>query len=306
MKYLHLEILYACLWMLSKLPMRLLYIVSDFFFLVIYYVLGYRKKVVVQNISYVFPNKTAQEKEKITKAFYHHLTDLIVESLKGFSISKEEILKRYTYKNPEVIDNYIQQGKSIALMGSHLGNWEWIINLPLVLNIKVYGSYSKLKNDFFEKKMKQNREKFGFIGVKTSDTVKKMLQNKKNNIQSLYILLSDQSPMVEKTLYWSHFFGVQLPIHTGAESISKKFDFVVINSVVRKIKRGYYETEYEVITDEPNSFNDYEITEKYLKRTEEFIRNQPEIYLWSHNRFKHQHRFEEWTNMNIAKKKTKS
>lgn len=293
---------YPLIWLLSKLPMTVLYLFSDFFFVIIYYFIGYRKKVVLKNISYAFPEKTEIEQKQIAKKFYNHFTDLFMESVKSFSISEKEIKKRYCYKNPELVNDYVKQGRSIALVGAHQANWEWSISLPLALHIEVFGAYTKLQNKFFEKVVKSSREKFGVIGLKTSDTVKGMIGNQKNGTQGAYILLSDQSPMVKKTFYWQKFFGVKVPVHTGAEMLSKRFNLVVFNYVTKKIKRGYYEVEFQLITDTPKEFEDYQITDKYLQLTEQNINQQPEFYLWSHNRFKHEHKYEEWLHLKKNKK----
>jgi KDO2-lipid IV(A) lauroyltransferase len=298
-------ITYPIIWLVSRLPMWILYLLSDFFSFLLGTVFGYRKEVVIENLQYVFPEKSAKEIQIIVKKFYKHLTDISVESLKSFSISEKEILKRYVYKNPELINKYTEEGRSVALMGAHLANWEWSFSIPLVLNATVFGAYNKLRNETFEKVLRENREKFGAIGMRTSDTVEKIMGNFKKNINGVYILLSDQSPLVEKTFYWSEFFGVKVPIHTGAEMISKKFNLVVINYVTKKIKRGYYETTFELITETPNDYKNYDITEKYIRLTEENIKEQPAYYLWSHKRFKHQHRFEEWLNSQNIKKQTK-
>ena len=252
-----------------------------------YNVIEYRKKVVLENLKLSFPEKSDKELKKISKKFFKHLTDLIMESIKSFTISKKQISKRYTYKNTEMVNKYVQQGKNIALVGAHQANWEWSISLPLVLNIDLYGAYTKLNNKYFEKWVRNSREKFGVIGYKTSDTVRGMQKNFNNKKQGAYILLSDQSPQLHKTYYWRDFFGIKVPIHTGAEMLSKKFDLVVINYVTRKVKRGYYETDFQLITDSPKEFKDYQITDKYTELTEKNIRLQPEFYLWSHKRFKH-------------------
>lgn len=285
--------------------MRILYIISDVFFFLIYYVFKYRKKIVYDNISLAFPKKSSEEKEQISKLFFKHFTDLFMESVKAFSISEKEILKRYTYKNPELINNLVKQGKSIALVGAHQANWEWSISLPKVLEGNLYGAYTKLGNKYFEKAVRNSREKFGIIGYKTSETVKGMQKNFSKKIQGLYILLSDQSPQLTKTFYWNEFFGVKVPIHTGAEMLAKKFDLVVVNYVTKKVKRGYYETEFQMLAENPKEYNNYEITDKYLTLTEENIKKQPELYLWSHKRFKHRDKFEEWQKMKVAKPKTK-
>jgi KDO2-lipid IV(A) lauroyltransferase len=286
--------------------MFILHFISDIFYVLLYYVFGYRKKVILKNISYAFPEKSFEEKEVIAKKFYRHFTDIMVESIKSFSISEKEILKRYKYLNPELVNKYAKEGKSIALVSAHLANWEWSFSLPLVVNTKVFGAYNKLRNETFEKTLKENREKFGVKGATTANFIKLIKHNFENKIQGAYILLSDQSPMLEKTFHWSTFFGVKVPVHTGAEMLAKKNDLVVINYKAKKIKRGYYETEFELIAENPKDFKSYEITEKFLQITEKNVKQQPESYLWSHNRFKHQHRFEEWQEMQKAKQQTKN
>ncbi|GAB7256955.1 lipid A biosynthesis protein [Polaribacter sp. OB-PA-B3] len=267
--------------------MRILYIKSDFFYFLIYYVFGYRKKVVLENLEMAFPEKPTEELLIIRKKFFKHLMDLMMESVKAFSISEKEILKRYTYENPELVNKYAKEGKSIALVGAHQANWEWSTSLPKVLNIDVYGAYTKLNNKYFEKKVRDSREKFGVIGYKTSEMVRGMQQRFSNKDQGAYILLSDQSPQPHKTYYWRDFFNIKVPVHTGAEMLAKRFDLVVINYVTRKVKRGYYKTEFQLITENPKDFDNYQITDLYTELTEKNILNQPEFYLWSHKRFKH-------------------
>ena len=305
MQFLVFALTYPFIWLLSRLPMRILYIKSDIFFFLIYYVFRYRKNVVLENLRLAFPEKSEAERKKISKNFFKHFTDLFMESVKAFSISEKEILKRYTYKNPELVNDFTKQGKSIALVAAHQANWEWSISLPLVLEGKVNGAYTKLGNTYFEKAVRSSREKFGVSGYKTSETVKGMQRNFAEKTQGLYILLSDQSPQVHKTFYWSTFFGVKVPIHTGAEMLAKKFDLVVINYVTRKVKRGYYETEFQLITETPKEFDNYQITDKYLRLTERNVIQQPELYLWSHKRFKHRNSFDEWQKMRASKQKTK-
>ena len=287
MQFLVFALTYPLIWIMSRLPMRILYIKSDFFFFLIYHVFGYRKKVVLDNLKLAFPEKTDEERKVISKKFFKHFTDLIMESVKAFSISEKQILKRYKYKNPELVNKFAEEGKSIALVGAHQSNWEWSFSLSLILNIDVYGAYTKLNNKYFEKTIRKSREKFGVIGYKTSDTVRGMQKNFSEKKQGAYILLSDQSPQPHKTFYWRDFFNIKVPVHTGAEMLSKKFDLVVINYVSRKVKRGYYETEFQLITDSPKEFDNYKITDIYTDLTEANIKQQPEFYLWSHKRFKH-------------------
>ncbi len=287
MQFIVFAISYPLIWVLSKLPMRILYMKSDFFYFLIYHVFGYRKQVVLDNLKLAFPEKPEDELLKIRKKFFKHLMDLMMESVKAFSISEKEILKRYTYINPELVNKYAKEGKSIALVGAHQANWEWSTSLPKVLDINVYGAYTKLNNKYFEKAVRNSRQKFGVNGYKTSEMVRGMQQRFSNNEQGAYILLSDQSPQPHKTYYWREFFNIKVPIHTGAEMLSKRFDLVVINYVTRKVKRGYYETEFQLITDCPKDFENYQITDLYTELTEKNILEQPEFYLWSHKRFKH-------------------
>lgn len=287
-------IIYPAIWLLSRLPMAVLYIISDILYTIIYYIVGYRKKVVFQNIQLAFPDKNDSEIKTISKHFFRHLTDLMVESVKAFSISKKEISKRYTYKNPEVINDLTKGGKNVILVGAHYSNWEWSFSFPFVLETQMYGAYTKIANKYFDKVIKDSRTRFGVKGFKTSATIRGINSNIENNIQAIYLLLSDQSPQFHKTHYWQKFLGVHVPIHTGAEMLAKKFDFAVVNYSVNKIKRGYFETEFELITDNPRSLSDYEVTDLYLKITERNIIAKPEHYLWSHKRFKHKDRYNEW------------
>ena len=287
MQFILFAITYPIIWILSRLPMRILYIKSDFFYFLIYYVFRYRKQVVLDNLKLAFPEKPEVELLRIRKKFFKHLMDLMVESVKAFSISEKEILKRYTYSNPELVNKYAAEGRSIALMGAHQSNWEWSISLPKVLDIDMYGAYTKLNNTYYEKVVRDSREKFGVIGYKTSEMVRGMQKRFSAKQQGAYILLSDQSPQLHKTYYWRAFFDIKVPIHTGAEMLSKRFDLVVINYVTKRVKRGYYTTEFQLITDTPKEFKDYQITDLYTELTEKNIREQPEFYLWSHKRFKH-------------------
>ena len=290
MKFISFVLTYPFIWLLSRLPMRILYLIATFFYFIIYYIVGYRKEIVFKNLELSFPKKTKEELKQIRKKFYGHFVDLFIESIKAFSISEKEIKKRYVYKNPELLNKYVREGRSIAMMGAHLANWEWSVNMSLHTKIKCFGAYTRLQNKYFDKKIKKSRQKFGFYGYKTSDFIKGMQENFNNNIQGLYLLLSDQSPRPKKAYYWREFLGVKVPVHTGAEMLSKRFDMVVLNYVAKKIKRGYYEIEFQLITDQPKTFDNYKITDLYTALTEENIKEQPELYLWTHKRFKHRNK----------------
>lgn len=295
MQFLVFAITYPIIWLLSLLPMRILYLFSDFLYVIFYYIIRYRKKVVLENLTLAFPNKGLSELKSIRKMFFKHFTDLFVESIKAFTITKRTLAKRYKYINPELINVLYDKGKSICFVGAHQANWEWSISIPLHVRINCFGAYTRIGNSFFDKAVKDSRMKFGFVGYKTTETVKSITRNIDEGIQGLYLLLSDQSPQIHKTHYWREFMGVKVPIHTGAEMIAKKFNMAVVNYSVKKVKRGYFEVTFETITEDPNKFKDYEITDKYLDITERNIENQPEYYLWSHKRFKHRDKVpEKW------------
>lgn len=297
---------YPIIWFFSILPMPILYGISNFLFVIVYHVFGYRKDVILGNIKQALPEKSDKEHQQIAKKFYKHFTDMVVESIKAFTISEKTIQKRYQYKNPELVNKYVKEGRNIALTSAHLANWEWSTSLPLVIEGNVFGTYNKLRNEVFEKKLLDTRQKFGVRGTRTSDFIDFIKEKFENNIQGSYILLSDQSPHVEKTFHWAKFFDVFVPVHTGAEMLAKKHDMVVINYRAKKVKRGHYEVDFELITENPKEYKNYDITEKFLAITERNVREQPEYYLWSHKRFKHKDRYEEWKEIMKSKQQTKN
>ena len=278
---------YPIIWLFSKLPFRVLYVISDGIYFLFFYIISYRKKVVLDNLKLVYPDKKEKELKGIQKKFFGHFVDTLIEAIKAITISELSIKKRYAYKNIELIDKLYSEGKSIILTGAHYGNWEWVVGMPLVTQIDCYTSYTKIQNKNFENLIKNSRSKFGMKCVKSSEIIKEIVKNVKQQNQGLYLLIADQSPMLHKSLYWTEFLNVKVPIFTGAEMISKKFDFAVVNMNTTRVKRGYYESEFELITDTPKELAVNEITNKYLRLTEKHIYKNPEFYLWSHKRFKH-------------------
>ncbi|CAM1343761.1 lysophospholipid acyltransferase family protein [Tenacibaculum amylolyticum] len=294
MKLLAFIIAYPFIWTLSRLPLRLLYILSDFLFFIIYHIVGYRKTVVYGNLQLAFPEKSPKELRALRKKSMRHFADFIVESIKAFSLSEKEAMKRYKFVNPEVLNDVAKRKKNIILTGCHQNNWEWSVSMPLVSEIQIFGTYKEIKNKYFNDFMKKSRTKFGLKASKMQDTIPDMLKNLKNGISGAYILLSDQNPLFHKTYHWTPFFGVNVPVHTGAELLAKKFDMAIINYATKKVKRGYYETTFEVITETPKEFEDYKITDAYIALTEKNIRQQPSNYLWTHKRFKHKDGYQIW------------
>ena len=280
-------LVYPIIWFVSILPFRILYVVSDAFYALIFYIIGYRKKVVLENLKLAFPEKSKNELLKIRKKFYHHFIDIMLEMVKSFTISKKELDKRYVYKNIELFEELHKNGKSTILIGSHYANWEWVIGLSNFVNYKCYAAYTKVSNSYFNSKILKSRGRFWIHLKQSSKIIAEIERNNKNNIQAMYGLFSDQSPQLKKTFYWNHFLGVKVPIHTGAEMLAKKYDLNIVFIDTKKIKRGYYETSFHLITNSATKFSDYKLTDIFLEKVEKQIKTAPEYYFWTHKRFKH-------------------
>lgn len=280
------QIVYPIIIVVSKLPFSILYRISDVLFFCMYYVIGYRKKLVYQNIKTFFPEKSHADILKIRRMFYHHFCDLMIETLKTFTISPKELDKHFTLSNTEVLDRLAAKKQSVIVMGSHYGNWEWTIKVGQNSEFQPIGIFAKINNPFFSDKIKQSRERFGMKLVMNVETTKTVINNYKKGILSIYGFLSDQSPVLERSFYWTQFLGKRVPVFTGAETLAKKYNHALVFIAITKKKRGNYNAAFQLITDSPHLFSDYELTEQFLKLTEAQIRQKPEHYLWSHNRFK--------------------
>ncbi|NIJ44792.1 KDO2-lipid IV(A) lauroyltransferase [Wenyingzhuangia heitensis] len=280
-------ILYPIIFLISKLPLWILYGVSNIIYYFIYYIFGYRKKVIKKNLKLCFPNKSDKERLQIEKKSYRHFVDIFIEMLKGFSIPQKELDRRYKYVNPEIFKEIESLDKSVILLGAHQGNWEWLFNINNHTNLKCFGAYTEVENPYFDKYVKENRGRFGSHFIPTYQTIPTIISNHKKGIKSMYGLLSDQSPRPSKTHYWAPIFGNLVPIHTGAEMLASRFDFAVIYMHVEMPKRGHYEITFELISKAPERTDKYPLTDLYWKKLERDITANPEIYFWTHNRFKH-------------------
>ncbi len=280
-------LVYPLIWLLSILPFRVLYLISDIAYFFIYYIIGYRKKTVIGNLKIAFPEKSDDEIKHLSKKFYKHFTDIFAEMVKSFTISKQQIMKRYTFKNIEVIHHLQDQGKSAILLGFHYANWEWIFNLNLQIKYTGFAIYKRIRNKYFDKKVRETRGRYNTILVPTKEIFSVIKENKQKKVLALYGFLGDQSPKPKKLHYWNDFFYTYVPIHTGVETLAKKHDLPIVFFTVKKIKRGYYEATFELLTDAPSSYKDYELTDKYLQKVEAHIKAAPEYYFWTHKRFKH-------------------
>ncbi len=287
MQFLLYLIFYPLLWLISKLPFRILYLFSDFIYLIVYYIIGYRKKTVRENLSIALPHLTEKERLHIEKKFFSHMCDMFLEMIKTMTISEKEINNRYRFTNIEVYNEFEKKGKSIALMCAHYASYEWAVSMNNHISYKGYGIYKKIANPYFDKLVITIRSRFKAYLITTKETIPTISQNYKNKILCIYGFASDQSPKISTVFHWQKFMGIEVPVHTGAEMLAKKYDMNVIFLRTRKIKRGYYEASFEILSDNVKEVPNYEITDRFLKLVEQQIHEQPEYYLWTHKRWKH-------------------
>lgn len=280
-------LIYPLLWLVSMLPFRLLYAVSDGLYALLYYVIGYRKKVVKENLKLVFPDKSEKEINIITKKFYHHLSDMVVEAIKSLTISEAEMKKRFTFTNIEEVHKVENNNQSIVMMCAHYGSWEWIFILQTYVKSKGYGIYKRIENKYFDRLVKRIRAKYDSYLITTKEAYPRLIEAKENGELTLNGFISDQSPRRRKAIYWNEFMNIKVPVHTGAEILAKKLDMAVMFFSVKKLKRGYYETTFQTITTTPNEYKDFDITDIFLKLVEKQIYEAPEYYLWTHKRWKY-------------------
>jgi KDO2-lipid IV(A) lauroyltransferase len=253
----------------------------------IYYVIGYRKKVVIDNLKLVFPEKPEQEIQSICKKFYHHFCDIFLEAIKSLTISEAELKRRFIPTNIEEILKIEKENKSLVLMMGHYASWEWIFILQGYTKSKGYAIYKRLENKYFDALVKRIRAKYNTFLITTKETGPTLIKAKKNGELTLNGFVSDQSPKLHTTHHWNEFMGIKVPIHTGAEMLAKKLDMAVVFCGVKKVNRGFYEATFKTITLTPKEFKDYEISDTFMKLVEEQIYEAPEYYLWTHKRWKH-------------------
>ncbi|CAC9975426.1 MULTISPECIES: lysophospholipid acyltransferase family protein [Flavobacterium] len=280
-------IAFPLLWLISILPFRLFYLFSDFVYFLVYRVIRYRKSVVRENLALTFPNLSKAERKVIEKKFYHHMCDMFLEMVKTLSITPEEMEKRFHVTNIELVQDYARRGKSVILVASHYASYEWLLTINPKLGFQGIAVYKKIANPYFDKLIRKIRSKYNTELVETRKAIPTMAQNQRDGKLSMYGLASDQSPKLDRIFHSMKFMGIEVPVHTGAEMLAKKYDLSVIMVKVKKVSRGYYEATFLTIADNPHDYKNFDITEKYLKEVEKQILEAPEFYLWTHKRWKH-------------------
>ena len=253
--------------------------------MILYRLIKYRQKIVNLNLKNSFPTKSDREINEIEQLFYHHFCDIMIESVKLFSIGNKELNLRNKILNPEVLNELFDKGKSVIVCAGHYNNWE-MGGTTCCTQIKhhVVGIYAPLSNSFFNQKFLQSRGKFG-LELLSKKVVKEGFEKNKN-LPSVYLFATDQSPTHSKTVHWTHFLNQPTAVLVGAERFAKEYDCPVVYIYVTKVKRGYYELEFKVLEAEPIKTLDGAITEKHTQWLEKQINETPQYWLWTHKRWK--------------------
>ena len=278
---------YGINWIITLLPLPVLYVFSDLLYLVLYYAILYRRKVVADNLKNSFPEKTDEERKTIEKKFYRHLADLIIETFKSTHMSKANQRKRFTYSNLEIIDKLREEKRDIIAVVGHYNNWEWPTLLPYYLKYKTIIIYKPLQNKYFNRFINNHRSECGIVLTPTSQVIREIINYRLDHINTVSVFISDQIPSKGDIKYWTTFLNQDTAVFTGAGKIASKYDMAIVFFHVQKVKRGYYNLDIELLFDHTAGLSEDEITEKHVRRLEEIIREKPENWIWSHRRWKH-------------------
>jgi len=279
--YLSLPLIY----LISLLPFGMLYLFSDFLFVLIYRLFGYRKSVVYNNLENSFPEKTEEEIKVIQHVFYRYFFDLIVETIKTLTISQDSLSRRVTLKDPSIFRKYYDQKQSIIIVMGHYGNWElggarFAIEPFHKLNVV----YHPLQNKYYDRLVYYMRTRLGNGLYAMKNTLREMVADRNNVTAAAFI--ADQTPSPHGA-YWMNFLNQDTPVFTGTGKIANKFNYPVVYATVKRLKRGYYDIQIEELVSNPKEVEPEQIMAKFTKRLEADIQAQPEIWLWSHKRWKH-------------------
>lgn len=270
---------------LSLLPLPVLYFITWPFYFIMAYVIKYREKVIVRNLKNSFPEKSPKEIRSIKFKFYRHLFDYFIESLKLFSMSKTEGLRRISITNPEVLDPFYEEGRHVAMMMGHYNNWEFVGFFNHTLKHRFVAIFANIRNQFINEVVKASRIHGDSIMIDKND-MKTFVRNYKER-PFIMFFGSDQSPNMNSKLHYSTFLNQKSAFATGAERYAKILNMAVVFTHLKKVKRGHYEATFEVIAANPKETEAGYIMERYVRILEDQINQAPQFWLWSHKRWKH-------------------
>jgi len=278
------------LYFISILPFSVLYGISNVIAFLFIHVLNYRKDVVFSNLKRAFPEKSEDEINYLAKKYYLHLSDLFVETIKCLSMSKKEVLKRMRNVNQDLYESFFVKNQNCIVVMSHCGNWEWVCLMSqLTCKQQVYSTYKPLSHQGFNAMMYAIRTKFGSVLVSMNETLRMVLNNENERSNYVIALLGDQNPANTNNVYWaSNFLNQETAFLNGPAKMAKRFNIPMVYLSSTKLKRGFYEAHTELLVANPSLVSESEISEILVKRIEQEIISQPEIWLWSHRRWKYQ------------------
>ena len=281
MKYL----LLILLWIFSLLPIQILYLISKIIRFIVYDVLCYREKVVIDNIQNTFIEKSQTEVIKLKNNFYDYFFELIVEIIKLLSISNNELNKRFTFSNINVIKQALKKNKSVIVVVGHYGNWEWALrSASNLIDTKIIGVYKRINNTIFEWLLLKIRSNTNVLPVEIKSLPRELVNN---NEKKIYAIVADQSPTLEQSNVRINFLNRDTLVYTGVEKISKKYNMPVFYLNIKLTSKGYYESTFEEINSKNINGKKLEITKKFFSKLENQIKSEPRLWLWSHKRWKH-------------------
>ena len=272
---------------IGLLPFKLMYLLSDFLSFILLRVVKYRVDVVRYNLKSSNLKLTEKDIKKLIKNFYSHFCDIYLEMIKLDRMNKIDVEKRLKVSNPEIANKYLKEDKSVILLVSHYGGYEWCTALDYFFEYKVAAIYTPLKDKELENLTIKSRARHGMKLISRYNALNDIRDLEKSGSNYMYGFMADQSPQIRKINYWTKFLGVEVPAFTGAERMAKELNIPVVFAKMSKLSRGKYEMRLELIAENPNEFKDFEITEKYLRSVEKQIHEKPDYYFWTHNRFKH-------------------
>lgn len=269
------------------LPYRILYIFSDFLRFLLQRVIGYRREVVENNLKKSFPEKSAEELKRIENLSYKNLSDMLVEGIRAFTISRKQVARRFIIKNPEILEPFRKQQQGVILVLGHYADWEWaVLAAPFYLPYEnLITLYKPLKNPYTDKYVNENRSRTGVKLISIVSTAATFKKSKKE--PAIYILVADQSPSNARKAQWVPFLKRDTAFLHGPENYANSYNLPVVFVDIQRVKRGYYEAELSVLTTNPENLPKGEITRLYANKLEEVIYKKPEDWLWSHKRWKH-------------------
>lgn len=281
--------LHILITILSHIPFWMLYIISDIIYFPVYYIGRYRRKVVRSNLESALPELSHKEIVKIEKGFYHFFIDMALESVKFYTLSEKEIRKRMVFKNTELMNEKLRSGKSVSIYLGHYGNWEWIASLGLWLDncAEHVQIYHRLNNEAMDKVIRNMRGRFGSHNVEMDKTVRFIADELREGKSLIIGFIADQSPRRKDSKYFLPFLNHEVPVLTGTEKLTSHFGFESVYGSMKRIKRGYYECTFSPMRPAPGEYPEFPLTNLYFKLLEQDIRRQPELYLWSHKRFRY-------------------